>query len=98
MEHLQGQGEQMASLNRQYNVGRDSFLSMASIYQGTYIFHFISVYLCLRTHYHIDLYGDGDGGVKATFQVVYMIGWSPHESQPGPLERGSARMSLKSVL
>lgn len=34
MEHLQGMGEQMATFNREYHVGRDTFLSMASIYQG----------------------------------------------------------------
>lgn len=34
------------------------------------------------------------GGIKATFQMIYMIGWKPHKSQPKPLPRGSAQHSL----
>ena len=43
--------------------------------------------------YH-DMYGDGQGRLKATFQVIYFTGWSPHESQQKPLKRGSADVSL----
>jgi NADH dehydrogenase [ubiquinone] 1 alpha subcomplex assembly factor 5 len=28
------------------------------------------------------LFGNTDGSVPATFQVVYFIAWTPHESQP----------------
>ena len=28
-----------------------------------------------------EMYGHPDGGVPATFHVLYMIGWKPHESQ-----------------
>ncbi|KAJ1945115.1 hypothetical protein EC988_005829 [Linderina pennispora] len=31
---------------------------------------------------------------KATFQVIYMIGWKPDPSQPQPLPRGSGEVSL----
>lgn len=34
MEHIFKMGEGTAALNRQYSVGRDTFLAMASIYQG----------------------------------------------------------------
>lgn len=34
MEHLQKMGEGSASLRRQFHVGSDTFLSMASLYQG----------------------------------------------------------------
>lgn len=44
-----------------------------------------------------ELYGEEDGSVPATFQVVYMIGWTPHESQPKPKKRGSAQQSLKTL-
>ncbi|CAN0027143.1 unnamed protein product, partial [Choristocarpus tenellus] len=37
------------------------------------------------------MYGEEDGTVQATFQVVYMIGWAPHESQPRAKRRGSAQ-------
>lgn len=36
MEHLQGMGENGSALNRQYNVGRDTMLAMASAYQSEY--------------------------------------------------------------
>eukprot|EP00003_Mantamonas_plastica_P021770 TRINITY_DN3572_c0_g2_i6.p1 TRINITY_DN3572_c0_g2~~TRINITY_DN3572_c0_g2_i6.p1 ORF type:complete len:150 (-),score=49.12 TRINITY_DN3572_c0_g2_i6:82-531(-) len=35
--------------------------------------------------------------VPATFQVVYVIGWAPSDSQPKPLKRGSAQMSMVDI-
>ncbi|RLN25781.1 hypothetical protein BBJ28_00011859, partial [Nothophytophthora sp. Chile5] len=43
------------------------------------------------------MFGQPDGTVPATFQVIYLIGWSPHESQQKPLRRGSAQHSLKEL-
>jgi NADH dehydrogenase [ubiquinone] 1 alpha subcomplex assembly factor 5 len=37
---------------------------------------------------------DGGEGVEATYQVLYMTGWSPGEGQQQPAERGSAGVSL----
>mmetsp|Transcript_3559 Transcript_3559/g.5415 ORF Transcript_3559/g.5415 Transcript_3559/m.5415 type:complete len:232 (+) Transcript_3559:54-749(+) len=36
-------------------------------------------------------------GIQATFQVVYMAGWSPHKSHQQPKQRGSAKVSFKDV-
>ncbi|KAL1505012.1 hypothetical protein AB1Y20_008775 [Prymnesium parvum] len=44
-----------------------------------------------------ELYGDEEGNIPATFQVIYMAGWSPHESQQKPLPRGSGAVSLKDL-
>jgi len=41
-----------------------------------------------------ELYADENGLIPATFEVIYVIGWSPHESQPKGLERGSATSHL----
>ncbi|KAJ2077774.1 hypothetical protein GGI16_008056, partial [Coemansia sp. S142-1] len=41
-----------------------------------------------------ELYGNEDGSIPATFQVIYMIGWKPDPSQPKPLARGSGQVSL----
>lgn len=38
-----------------------------------------------------------DGGVPATFQVVWVIGWKPDPSQPKPAKRGSAGRSMKEL-
>ena len=47
--------------------------------------------------YH-GLFADKDGRIPATFQVIYLTGWSPHDSQPKPLARGSATMRLAEAL
>jgi SAM-dependent methyltransferase len=39
-------------------------------------------------------FSDADGRLRATFEIVWMSGWAPHESQQKPLKPGSARMSL----
>ena len=39
-----------------------------------------------------------DGRVPATFEIVTLTGWSPHESQQKPLRPGSAKTSLSSAL
>lgn len=41
---------------------------------------------------------DGDGRVRATFELVTMTGWSPDPSQQKPLKPGSAQISLTEVL
>lgn len=42
--------------------------------------------------------GDPDGRVRATLEIIWLLGWAPHESQQKPLRRGSATVSLKDVL
>lgn len=39
-----------------------------------------------------------DGKLNATFEIVWMTGWAPHESQQKPLKPGSARMRLADAL
>jgi SAM-dependent methyltransferase len=39
-----------------------------------------------------------DGGIRATFEVIYLTAWSPHESQQKPLAPGSARIRLSEAL
>ncbi|KAF7659025.1 hypothetical protein LDENG_00003620 [Lucifuga dentata] len=41
-----------------------------------------------------EMYGNEDGSIPATFEILYMIGWKPHESQAKPAKRGSATMSF----
>jgi len=38
--------------------------------------------------------GEPPGAVTASYQVIYMAGWSPAPSQPKPKPRGSATRSL----
>jgi SAM-dependent methyltransferase len=50
----------------------------------------------------IEIYGgrfaDADGRVRATFEIVWLSGWAPHESQQQPLRPGSARQRLADAL
>jgi SAM-dependent methyltransferase len=41
---------------------------------------------------------DDQGRAVATFDIIYLIGWAPHESQPKPLRPGSAKTSLADAL
>lgn len=43
------------------------------------------------------LYGDG-GRIPATFEMVFLTGWAPHENQQKPLKPGSASARLADVL
>ncbi|MBW7835208.1 MAG: methyltransferase domain-containing protein [Sphingomonadales bacterium] len=45
-----------------------------------------------------DRFGGADGRIPATFQVIYLTGWAPHDSQPKPLKPGSAQVSLVEAL
>ncbi len=42
--------------------------------------------------------GDDRGRLPATFDLVYLTGWAPHESQPQPLKPGSATTRLADAL
>jgi SAM-dependent methyltransferase len=43
-------------------------------------------------------FADADGRIRATFAVVSLSGWAPHESQQRPLRPGSARARLADAL
>ena len=47
--------------------------------------------------YH-EQYANDKGRIPATFDIIYLQGWAPHESQQKPLKPGSAKMSLKDAL
>jgi hypothetical protein len=48
-------------------------------------------------HYR-DRFADGDGRIRATFEIAYLTGFAPHPDQQQPLKPGSARMSLADAL
>ncbi len=43
-------------------------------------------------------HGDAEGRVPATFDILFLAGWKPHDSQPVALPRGSGKVSLASAL
>ena len=43
-------------------------------------------------------FADGDGRVRATFEIVWLSGWAPHPDQQQPLKPGSAQARLADAL
>ena len=43
-------------------------------------------------------FADPDGRIRATFEIVFLSGWAPHESQQKPLAPGSAKTRLADAL
>jgi SAM-dependent methyltransferase len=47
---------------------------------------------------YAERFADPDGRVRASFDVIWLSGWAPHESQQQPLRPGSARTRLADAL
>ncbi|WP_275784551.1 methyltransferase domain-containing protein [Pararhizobium gei] len=47
---------------------------------------------------YAERFSDPDGRIRATFSIIYISGWAPHESQQKPLKPGSAKQRLSDAL
>ena len=47
---------------------------------------------------YVERFAEADGRVPATFEIVAVTGWAPHDSQQKPLRPGSAKMRLADAL
>jgi SAM-dependent methyltransferase len=47
---------------------------------------------------YAERFGEPDGRIPATFEIVWLSGWAPHESQQKPLRPGSAKVRLADAL
>ena len=47
---------------------------------------------------YAERFSDPDGRIRATFAIIFVSGWAPHESQQKPLKPGSAKMRLADAL
>ena len=45
-----------------------------------------------------ETFGERDGRIPATFRVLYLTGWRPHDSQQQPARRGSGTVRFSEVL
>ncbi|MDZ4840964.1 MAG: methyltransferase domain-containing protein [Hyphomicrobium aestuarii] len=54
--------------------------------------------LMRATEVYVERFGLADGRIPATFEIVTLTAWVPHESQPKPLQPGSATARLADVL
>ena len=44
---------------------------------------------------YAERFSDGDGRVRATFEIVWLSGWAPHPRQQQPLKPGSAQSATR---
>ncbi|HLF58606.1 MAG TPA: methyltransferase domain-containing protein [Alphaproteobacteria bacterium] len=54
--------------------------------------------LARMTQTYAERFGDAEGRIPATFQVIYLTAWAPHSSQPEALRPGSAKSRLAEAL
>jgi SAM-dependent methyltransferase len=47
---------------------------------------------------YAERFADADRRIRATFDIVWLSGWAPHESQPKPLKPGSATRRLEDAV
>jgi SAM-dependent methyltransferase len=47
---------------------------------------------------YVRRFADPDGRLRATFEIAWLTGWAPHESQQKPLKPGSAAQRLADAL
>jgi SAM-dependent methyltransferase len=47
---------------------------------------------------YAERFADSDGRIRTTFDIIWLSGWAPHESQQKPLKPGSAKMSLEAAV
>ncbi|MEZ5799102.1 MAG: methyltransferase domain-containing protein [Paracoccaceae bacterium] len=47
---------------------------------------------------YAQVHGNSDGRIPATFEIICLTGWAPHESQQQPLRPGSAKARLADAL
>jgi hypothetical protein len=55
------------------------------------------VFTAMLDHYRT-YHAEPDGRLRATFEIAYLTGWAPDESQQKPLKPGSAKTRLADAL
>lgn len=54
--------------------------------------------IMLAMQRYMEKHGDNDGRIPATFQILYLSGWSPAPTQQQPLKPGQGETSLTKIL
>lgn len=61
--------------------------------------HFTCRTLFLRAgELYAQRFADPDGRIRASFEIIFLLGWAPHASQQQPLKPGSAKTRLADAL
>jgi hypothetical protein len=54
--------------------------------------------LARAVQFYLEHFSEPDGRIRASFEILYLCGWAPHESQQKPLKPGSAAARLADAL
>jgi SAM-dependent methyltransferase len=54
--------------------------------------------LAAAASHYAEHHAEPDGRLRATFDIVFLTGWAPHESQQKPMRPGTAKMRLADAL
>lgn len=61
--------------------------------------HYVGKEFFLKAaEYYQRNFSENNGRIRATFEIIFVIGWAPHESQQKALQPGSAQVRLAHVL
>ena len=73
-------GENNCSWNRCLTLKRETLIAAQSIYQSKFYIQ-LDLFFLYIFFFSIDMYGNQDGSIPATYRVLYFIGWKPDPSQ-----------------
>ena len=93
VEHLRMMGEQNAAIERRQTIKR----STMELANQKYVKNFSALSLSNDDDASMPKPSSSESGISATFQILYMTGWSPSETQQKAKERGSATVSLSDL-
>lgn len=102
MQDLQAMGESNAVFARNpAGLNRDTLVAMCAAYESIYG-QKNDIISTSSENGHVTK-DDGnivplEFSIPATFQIIYLIGWNPSDTQAKPLPRGSAQKSMKDAL
>ena len=100
--HLHGMGDQHApklpndSGLRYQGISKDVFIAAAAIYDSMYS-DSQTTNIGQETRSELHEYSNDDMSVDATVQMIFFMSWSPDPSQRKPMERGTAKFSMKDM-
>ena len=73
MADLKGMGENNASWIRKLHLHRDTMFASSAIYKGIFSRISFIIWLLIGYIHFSEMYGNDDGTIPATFQIIYMI-------------------------
>merc|ERR1712125_66088 len=81
---------------RYQGISKDVFIAAAAVYDAMYS-DSQTTNIEQETRSELHQYANEDMSVDATVQMIFFMSWSPSPTQRKPLERGTAKFSMKDM-